>query len=184
MNCRRYLPCALVFLSFSASAHLAKAADSSDWRQVLKECIPLYGHRNWIVIADSAYPAQSRPGIQTIVSNSGQLEVLNEVLKDLSSSEHVRAIPFTDRELAYIDESDAPGVTAYRNQLFALLPDAPNHTQLHEKIIHELDEAAQTFRVLIVKTNMTMPYTSLFLQLNCKYASDADEPKIRTPMAK
>lgn len=184
MISRIQVRCALVLLALSTATHLAKAADSGDWRQVLKESIPLYGHRNWIVIADSAYPAQSRPGVQTIVSNSGQLEVLKEVLNDLSSSEHVRPIPFTDRELSYISESDAPGVTAYRAQLFALLPDAPNHTKLHEQIIHDLDQAAQTFRILIIKTNMTIPYTSVFLQLNCKYWSDADEQKLRALMAK
>jgi len=33
--------------------------------------LPLFGHRNWIVVADSAYPAHSMPGIETIVSGAG-----------------------------------------------------------------------------------------------------------------
>ena len=40
----------------------------SNWEEVLKDRLQLYGHRNWLVIADSAYPAQSRPGIETIVA--------------------------------------------------------------------------------------------------------------------
>jgi len=32
----------------------------------------------------------------------------------------------------------------------------------HEQIISRLDEAGQTFRVLIIKTDMTLPYTSVF----------------------
>jgi hypothetical protein len=35
----------------------------ADWKQQLKDLLPLFGHRNWIVVADSAYPAQSRSGI-------------------------------------------------------------------------------------------------------------------------
>jgi len=36
---------------------------SAKWEDVLKDRLPLYGHRNWIVIADSAYPAQSSGGV-------------------------------------------------------------------------------------------------------------------------
>ena len=162
----------------------APAAYSSDWREILKERIPLYGHRNWIVVADSAYPVQSREGIETVVSNASELDVLKEVLDDLSSSQHVRPVAYTDRELAYIDESDAPGVTAYRNELASLLPDAQSNAQLHSKLISDLDGTAQTFRILIIKTNMTIPYTSVFIQLNCKYWSDAAEQKLRALMAK
>ena len=38
----------------------------SGWEQLLEERLPLFGHRNWIVVADAAYPAQCRPGIETI----------------------------------------------------------------------------------------------------------------------
>ena len=43
------------------------------WAQRLAECLPLYGHRNWIVVADAAYPAQAGPGIETIVADSNQI---------------------------------------------------------------------------------------------------------------
>jgi len=42
--------------------------------------LPLYGHRNWIVVADSAYPAQSKSGIQTIASGEDQIPVVQKVL--------------------------------------------------------------------------------------------------------
>jgi len=53
----------------------------------------------------------------------------------------------------------------------------------HEKIISLLDQAGQTFRVLIVKTNMTLPYTSVFLQLDCGYWSADAEQRLRKAMA-
>jgi hypothetical protein len=53
----------------------------------------------------------------------------------------------------------------------------------HEEIISKLDQAGQTFRVLIIKTNLTIPYTSVFLQLDCAYWSAEAEQKLRGAMA-
>jgi hypothetical protein len=41
-----------------------------DWEKSLRIQLPLYGHRNWVVVADSAYPAPCRQGIETIVAPS------------------------------------------------------------------------------------------------------------------
>jgi hypothetical protein len=153
------------------------------WQQKLHERVPLYGHRNWIVIADSAYPAQSRDGIETVLSNAGQLDVLQEVLAALHSSKHVKPIVYTDQELNYVPEKDAPGITTYKQQLTALLKNQTLTPLPHEQIIAKLDQAAQTFRVLIIKTNMTIPYTSVFLQLDCAYWGPDAERKLREIMS-
>ena len=42
----------------------------------------------------------------------------------------------------------------------------------HEKTIEQLDEAGQTFHVLLLKTDLTLPYTSVFIRLDCGYWSD------------
>jgi hypothetical protein len=160
------------------------------WQQAVAERIPLYGHRNWIVIVDSAYPAQSSPGIETVVSNADQMEVVQAVLKAVEGSKHVRPIVYTDAELKYVSENDAPGITAYREQLSRLLGTARNERQgpvnvlPHEQIIAKLDEAGKTFRVLIIKTNLTLPYTSVFLQLDCGYWSADAERRLREAMAR
>lgn len=155
----------------------------SDWKSVVSERLPLYGHRNWIVIADSAYPAQSRDGIETVVSNADQMQVLSYVLHAIETSKHVRANVFLDRELDFVPEAAAPGVEAYRNQIKSMFGDSPVETVLHQQIISRLDNAGQTFRVLIIKTNLAIPYTSVFLQLDCKYWSPEDEQKMRKDMA-
>ena len=163
-----------------------KAADTSmsqNWRQVVAERLPLYGHRNWVVIADSAYPAQSRAGIETVVSGADQMDVLKQVLSALASSRHVRPIVYTDRELSFVPEQDAPGIGSYRQQLSALLKGRAVQFLPHEEIISKLDQAGQTFRVLIIKTNLTIPYTSVFLQLDCAYWNAEAEQKLRAAMA-
>jgi hypothetical protein len=155
-----------------AFAGLTQAAD---WREKLKTELPLLGHRNWIVVADAAYPAQSRPGIETLYVGGDQIEVLREVLKAIESTKHLRANVFNDAELQTVPEVDAAGISAYRKKLDTLLQDRPVSTLPHEDVIAKLDDAAKTFRVLILKTDLTLPYTSVFLQLDCGYwSADAE----------
>jgi hypothetical protein len=155
----------------------------SNWQKILADRIPSYGHRNWIVVADSAYPAQAKEGIETVVANADQLQVLEAVLDALGKSKHVSPIILTDRELKYLDDAQAPGVEAYRDRLAAIFKDRTVASQPHEKIIDTLDTVSQTFRVLIIKTNMTIPYTSVFLQLDCAYWGPDAEKGLRAKMA-
>jgi D-ribose pyranose/furanose isomerase RbsD len=156
---------------------------ASDWKRRLDELMPLLGHRNWIVVADSAYPAQSRAGIDTFVSGAGQLEVARGVLGAIAASNHVRANIYLDQELQFVAEADAPGVSRYRTQLAELLKSAKTTTLPHEQIIAKLDQTAQTFRVLIIKTELTIPYTSIFFELDCGYWSAEAEQRLRQSMA-
>ncbi len=141
--------------------------------------MPLFGHRNWIVVADAAYPAQSRAGIETIVSGAGQIEVARGVLRAISAAKHVRANIYLDRELQSVAEADAPGVLRYRAQVANLLKSAATISLPHEQIIARLDQTAQLFRVLIIKTKLTIPYTSVFFELDCGYWSAQAEKSLR-----
>ena len=141
--------------------------------------LPLLGHRNWIVVADSAYPWQSRPGIQTVYIHHDHVEVVEAVLGAVDASKHLRGIVHIDAELRYVPEEDAPGVEAYRKRLAGLLKKQPVKAMPHEEVIAKLDEAAKTFRVLIIKTKMAIPYTSVFIQLDCGYWGAEQEKRLR-----
>jgi hypothetical protein len=162
---------------------VCSAADISDWKAVLLDRLPLYGHRNWIVVADSAYPAQTAPGIETVYSNANQEEVLSFVFRILAGSRHVAPIVFTDNELKFLPETDVPGITSYRETLRSLAGDRKINTLPHEQLIAKLDQVSQSFRVLIVKTKMAMPYTSVFLQLDCVYWTPDEETRLRAIIA-
>lgn len=155
---------------------------SSHWEQVVKDRLPLYGHRNWIVIADSAYPAQSRPGIETIVANDEQVAVLAKMLATLSECKHIKPNIYTDAELSFISESDAPGVTGYRDQLCSLFKAYEVRALPHEEIIARLDRVGDMFRVLLIKTNMRIAYTSVFFELECGYWNSQAEDRLRAAM--
>lgn len=157
----------------------AQSGADSNWKAILAERIPLFGHRNWIVIADSAYPAQSASGIETIVANADQFEVLRSVLTALDRSKHVRPIVHLDQELPAVDESDASGISAYREQLSAYVGGRIVHREPHGEIISKLGEVSQSFRVLIIKTNSTLAYSSVFLELGPAYWSDDAEKRLR-----
>jgi len=162
---------------------MAPGITKPDWKRELKALLPLFGHRNWIVIADSAYPAQSRPGIETIVSGAGQIEAARTVLGAIAASKHVRANIYLDQELQFVAEADAPGVSRYRAQLAGLLKSAKTTTLPHEQIIARLDQAALVFRVLIIKTELSIPYTTIFLELDCGYWGSEAEQRLRQAMA-
>jgi hypothetical protein len=174
---RRLRLAALLLLASTAFAQ------QKPWTQILSERLPYYGHRNWIVIADSAYPLQSAPGIETIVSNQSQTDTVRHVLEAIGRTAHVRPIVYTDVELKYVSEEDAVGISAYRQLLAGifdkLLPGQKVVSMGHEDIINKLDQASKTFNVLIIKTNMVLPYTSVFLELRAGYWSDEAEQRLR-----
>ncbi|MGC1463135.1 MAG: RbsD/FucU domain-containing protein [Terracidiphilus sp.] len=156
---------------------------TGDWEAQISSILPLYGHRNWIVVADAAYPAQSRDGIETLVSGADQFPVVRHVLDAIASSIHVRANIYVDKELDFVPEIDAPGIEDYRRELAAALHDAHVAYIPHEEIIAKLDRSAQLFRILIIKTEMTIPYTSVFFELDCGYWNASAEQRLRQTIA-
>ena len=173
----------LLLAAISCTMMCLGADSNANWEKILADRLPAYGHRNWIVVADSAYPAQARDGIETIVADADQLQVLQVVLGALAKSKHVAPIIHTDKELQYLDDAQAPGVEVYRDRLAGIFKDRTIDSIPHEKLIAQLDEVSRTFKVLIIKTNMTVPYTTVFLQLDCAYWGSDAEKGLRAKMA-
>jgi D-ribose pyranose/furanose isomerase RbsD len=153
------------------------------WRERLNDALPLLGHRNWIVVADSAYPAQARSGIETVFAGQSLIEVLEEVVAQLKAAPHVRPFVYMDEELQFVSEQDAPGVQRCRRRLASLFENFTIEALPHEQIIERLDEAGRTFRILVIKTTETVPYSSVFLRLDCAYWSDSAERRLRAALA-
>jgi hypothetical protein len=160
----------------------AQAAHRSEWQNTVDQDLPLLGHRNWILIVDSAYPLQSSPGVETVETNADQVEVLRYVLGGIEKSIHVRPDIFMDAELPYVQEEDAPGTTAYRDAIAKLLDGQNIQSELHERLIAEVDRAGQMVHVLVLKTRLAVPYSSVFIRLNCKYWGDDAEERLRSKM--
>ena len=120
---------------------------------------------------------------ETIGANADQFAVSFEyVLLALKSSKHVRPLVHTDKELQFVPEKEAPGVERYREELAKQISGLPADSVPHQALIDRLNEAGKTFHVLVLKTQMTIPYTSVFLQLDCQYWSAESEARLRKAM--
>lgn len=149
------------------------------WKSEVKERLEVYGHRNWVVIADAAYPLQSNPAIETKVIHTDQLEAVKYVADLIEQAEHIDANIFIDKEMSFVPENKAKGIESYRENLNKVLKGKLVKPMLHEEIINTLDESANLFNVLILKTNMLIPYTSVFFQLECGYWDSQSEQELR-----
>ncbi len=178
-----FLLAAIALVSLGTGCQTARVKETS-WQQTLLQELPVLGHRNWIIIADSAYPAQTSPGVQTIYTEGHQLDVVKAVLAALDGARHVQPIIHVDSELQYVPETLAPGTSAYRSQLKELLKNRRVVELPHEQLIAKLDEAGKTFKVIVLKTDLTIPYTSVFMQLDCGYWGPEPEKQLREAIAK
>ncbi len=152
------------------------------WEEKLAQELPALGHRNWIVVADSAFPLQISPGIEVVVSGQDHFSVLEDVLKAIDRSRHIRPKIYLDKELSFVTEDLAAGIDACRSRLDGLLAGREATPVLHEELIARLDQAGRTFRILMIKTNLDLPYTSVFMELDCGYWSPENEARMREKM--
>jgi RbsD / FucU transport protein family len=178
---RWFVLSAITATAFAASQQAV--APKGEWRAKLAQSLPLLGHRNWILVVDSAYPLQTSPGIETVETNADQLDVVDEVLRQVNGSVHVRPIVYMDAELPFIPEADAPGVTAYISQVKQRLGRLEVQSLPHDQLIAKVDETSRSFHVLVLKTKLAIPYTSVFFQLDCKYWGADAEKRLREKMA-
>jgi hypothetical protein len=158
------------------------ALESTGWQSKVSHDLPLMGHRNWILIVDSAYPLQASPGVETISTNADGVEVLKYVLGAIQGSIHVRPDIFMDAELPFVQEEDAPGTSAYRDTVAKIFDGVTINSEPHEQLIHDIDDSSKLVHVLVLKTRLAVPYSSVFIRLNCKYWGDDAEERLRAKM--
>ncbi len=159
-----------------------KTAAPPAWTDVLAGYLPALGHRNWIVVSDSAFPLQISPGIETIVTGEDHFAVLDKVLKMVDGAKHIRPKIWLDKELAYVTEDLAPGADEAKRRLETTLEGRGAQPVLHEELIAKLDQAGKAFKIVMVKTTLAVPYTSVFLELDCGYWPSANEATMRDRM--
>ncbi len=52
----------------------------------------------------------------------------------------------------------------------------------HEELIEKLDEISKLYQVVIIKTSLVIPYTSVFFELDCKYWNEEGQAKLELEM--
>lgn len=174
---------AVIFFMVLDHSGLAQAGDA-DWKNELKKQLQLFGHRNWILVVDAAYPSQSNPAVKTVVTGAGHLEVITEVLAATEEAQHVTPEIYLDKEIDFVTEKEVQGMDEFRSKLQGILQEKKVEKVLHEEMIAQIDEAAELYQVLVLKTNFLLPYSSVFINLNCGYWTTKQEEKMRELMRK
>lgn len=162
-------------------ASLTSCTKPYSWSEEFHHQLPYLGHRNWIVITDMAYPLQSGEGITTLYADQPYLEVLSEVKKQIDAAPHVFAHVWRDRELEFITEEMVPGIDLLKKDISRVCG-SEAQSVAHETLIKRLDEAGQLYQVLIIKTPMTIPYTTTFFELDCAYWDADRQQKLNEAM--
>ena len=145
-----------------------QTTEEYSWKDELNEELPLLGHRNWVVITDMAYPLQTQSGIKTLFADEPYADILTYVYNTLEKAPHVRPVIYQDKELSFLSDEDAAGIDALKKDMNELLG-SQVHPVPHEELIARLDEVSKMFHVIIIKSNLTIPYTSTFFELDCAY---------------
>jgi hypothetical protein len=161
----------------------AEIADpKTGWKQQLDNELPLLGHRNWILVVDKAFPMQTSSGMEVINTDERLLTVLRYTLQQINESAHVKPIIYTDKEIDYITEAQSPGVDMYKSQLKDILGKTGTQSLLHDSVFVRMDASSKLFKILVLKTNETFAYSSVFLQLDCAYWNADKEAQLRQAM--
>ncbi len=152
------------------------------WEEHLNNKMFYLGHRNWIVVADMAYPLQSGPGITTLFAREPYPAVLSRVKKMIDEAPHVFAHVYNDKELSYISEEDMPGIDTLRAEMTRICGNEVISLP-HEELISKLDEAGRLYNVIIIKTPLSKAYTTTFFELDCAYWNGEKQEKLDKAMA-
>ena len=168
--------------SCTSPAGQTNTSEANSWKTILAEELPLLGHRNWILVVDKAFPAQNAPGIHVVNTGEELLTVLQYTLDEISKSTHVKPIIYTDKELNSITPNLESGIEPFKKSLQEMLNGEDVQTILHDSVFTKIDEASKLFKVLVLKTEGTIAYSSVFLNLDCKYWTGEKENALRQVM--
>lgn len=163
---------------------VVKSMNGKSWQQKLDAELPLLGHRNWILIVDKAFPALNAPGMEVIYADDNLLSVLKYTLNKIDSSSHVRPIIYIDKEIQFITPQFEKGINAFRDSFKNIVNNQPLHPVLHDSVFTKIQKTSELFKVLVIKTNGTLAYSSVFLQFDCAYWNSEQEAQLREIMKK
>lgn len=150
-----------------------------EWQEQLYKNLAIVGARNWIVIAESSFPAYTGAGIRTLISEKTSEEVLLDVLNMLEEEAHVVPRIMISSELRSVTEDYAPGIKRYRNNITKMLP-GRQHFELMSRTINSLiEDAAKQFNVLVIKTKTSLPYSNIYIELDSGYWNSESETALR-----
>lgn len=151
------------------------------WRSEFERVLPLLGHRNWILVVDKAFPLQSAAGMTYLNSTEPIEEVLNYVLTNIDKASHIKPVIYTDKELQALTQFGGDDA-AMVETINGALKGREVQSILHDDVFAKLDSASKLFNVVVIKTESTVAYSSVFIELDCGYWSAEKEQQLRASL--
>lgn len=151
----------------------------NQWRGAVDRQAAQLGYRNWIVIAESSFPAQSRPGMRQVMAPVDVPEALDYVLRALEQTEDVRPQVYLTRELRSVENDFAPGIDQLRKRIQSSLHGHETTELDQQSLLTLLEDANRSYDVLVIRTLSALPYSSVFLELQPGYWDAESESRLR-----
>ncbi|MBN8459041.1 MAG: hypothetical protein J0M04_14510 [Verrucomicrobia bacterium] len=149
------------------------------WQTAVANQAGQLGYRNWIVVAEASFPAQSRVGIRQVPADVEIPEALDYVLATLEQTQHVRPQLYLPREMRSVENDYAPGIEQHRKRLTNALHGYEPTEIDQQSLLTLLEDANRSFDVLVVRTTTALPYTSVFIELQPGYWDSESEARLR-----
>ncbi len=149
------------------------------WKSDLKSEIQALGYRNWIVVADASFPFYNRKGIRTVAAPVETPEVIAEIISTIDVTQHVKPHFYLARELPAVKNNLAPGINQFRQELKTSLA-GYKPTELDEATLNRLLQGtSSSYAVLVIKTQTSLPYSAVFIELDSGYWDGDAERELR-----
>lgn len=161
------------------------AGDSSakrPWLGTIRHELGYLGARNWVVVAEAAFPTSSRRGLRVIQVDADIPDVLEGLEDVIEEKHHVKPRIYLTREISKMPYDYAPGVEAHREDLKEALHGRETVRLDNEMLMSLINNTSKSYRVLVIKTRTALPYSSVFVELGSGYWDAESEAALRKGM--
>ena len=174
--CQWLLTFVVAFLSLGCGNYFRSG---EEWKTAIVNQSSKLGYRNWIVISEASFPAQSRQGVRQINATAEIPEVVDYVMNTLERTQAVSPRVYLTRELRSVENDFAPGIDEFRQRIQGALHGHEVTELEQQSLLTLLDDASKSFNVLVIRTPTALPYTSVFLELQPGYWDADSETRLR-----
>ncbi|MGB2403008.1 MAG: hypothetical protein ACPIA7_06315 [Akkermansiaceae bacterium] len=158
------------------------AGREKPWVSTIRHELGYLGARNWVIVAEAAFPIHSRRGLSVVQINGEIPVVVDAVERVIEEKSHVKPRLYVATEAGNVPYDYAPGIKNYRAQLKQALHGRETVQIEHSILLEMLNDASKTYRVLVLKTRSALPYTSVFMELGSGYWDAESESALREVM--